>query len=116
MRLAHNKGEGEDKLVIVGQLEEKAGEGARSGRFGVLSATWSATADKGSASGRKQVGRTCTNSTGDGSPRDLATDSLLAGKTLGTTFMEDRLRGLVMSREDMVTSEWRLARSRSRSR
>ena len=46
---------------------------------------------------------TWTNSTGALSPGGLEAESLVAGKALGTILMEERLRGFVTTREDMVT-------------
>ena len=48
---------------------------------------------------------TCTNSTSALSPMGLEAASLVAGKAFGTMFKEDRLRGFVTTREDIVTAD-----------
>lgn len=48
--------------------------------------------------------RTCTKSIGDVSPDNRLADILLAGNPLGTIFTEQRLRGFVATREDMLTA------------
>lgn len=44
------------------------------------------------------------NSTGAVSPDTLVAESRVAGNSFGDICTEDRLRGFVMTREDMVTA------------
>ena len=50
------------------------------------------------------ISRTRTNSTGVLSPMDLPADTRVAGYALGTMLIEARLRGLVMTRDEIDTA------------